>query len=276
MRNEVYIVTGANGHLGKSIVKELVRENKTVHGLILQGESFEKIEGVNYFFGDVCDKQSLSPLFDTDKDVYVIHTAAIVDISKDVSPHVKEVNVEGTRNVVELCKQYNVKKLLHVSSVHAIPEKSNFEIIEEVEHFSGEEVVGGYAKTKAQASQLVMDEVKGGLDATIVHPSGIMGPDDDEGNNHIVQMLSDYVHGKLPACVNGGYDFVDVRDVAKGCISALEKGKKGECYILSNRHYKVDQLLNMVQKTKKSNRIITFPMWMLDIIAPVFELSAKL
>ena len=88
----------------------------------------------------------------------------------------------------------------------------------------------------------MLDAVQEGLDAVVVHPSGILGPYDRSGN-HLVQLVNDYINGKLPACVNGGYDFVDVRDVADGCLKAIEKGKPGECFILSNRHYEVKDCL---------------------------------
>ncbi len=81
----------------------------------------------------------------------------------------------------------------------------------------------------------MLDAAAEGLDAVVVHPSGILGPGDEGGGNHLVQMVRDYLAGRLPACVAGGYDLVDVRDVAQGCLLALEKGKKGECYILSNQ-----------------------------------------
>ena len=98
-------------------------------------------------------------------------------------------------------------------------------MLTEVDHFSPESVEGAYAKTKAEASQAVLDMVREGLNAVIVHPSGILGPYDRSGN-HLVQMVTDYLEGRLPACVKGGYDFVDVRDVAKGCLLAMDKGRK--------------------------------------------------
>ena len=80
-----------------------------------------------------------------------------------------------------------------------------------------------------------------------MHPSGIIGPY-DKGNNHIVQLIQMCIARKLPAGVTGGYDFVDVRDVAKGCLQAAEKGRRGECYILSNRRYEIRDLLREQKK----------------------------
>ena len=86
--------------------------------------------------------------------------------------------------------------------------------------------------TKAAATRAVLEAGETGLDVAVVHPSGIIGPYDRKGN-HLVQMITDYLRSALPACVRGGYDFADGRDVAEGCLLALEKGRSGNCYILS-------------------------------------------
>ena len=164
----------------------------------------------------------------------------------------------GTRHLLDACLTYPVKRLVYVSSVHALPEKDRFHVLQEVKRFSPESVVGGYAKTKAEATQAVLDAVSDGLDAVIVQPSGILGPYDTT-RNHLVQLVSDYVHGRLPACVRGGYDFVDVRDVAQGCLSALENGKTGECYILSNRHYEIKEILRMIRFLQGGRRVPSLP-----------------
>ncbi len=272
----VYIITGANGHLGNTIVRQLKRQGKTMRGLILPGEPGSDDRWMTYIRGDVRDIATLQPLFEglEDKEIIVIHTAGIVDISGEVTKPLYDVNVGGTRNMVELCLQHHVKRMVYVSSVHAIPEKSSLRVQQEIRHFSSEQVSGGYAKTKAEATQVVLDAVARGLDAVVVHPSGILGPYDGSGN-HLVQMVSDYIHGKLPACVRGGYDFVDVRDVAAGCIAAAEKGRTGECYILSNRHYEVKDVLKMVQEVQGGRRLPVLPVWMAKAAAPVMGWAAR-
>lgn len=275
MKN-LYIVTGANGHLGGTLVRMLQRRGAAVRGLLLPKEQAADRSGVTYYHGDVRDKESLRPLFEDtgDAQVTVIHTAGIIDISEHVSPLLYDVNVGGTRNMVELCEEYRVHRLVYVSSVHAIPEKDKNCVLHEVRHFSPSEVVGGYAKTKAEATQLVLDAADHGLDAVVVHPSGILGPYDRSGN-HLVQMVTDYIHGKLPACVNGGYDFVDVRDVAAGCLAAAERGRRGECYILSNRHYDIKEVLRMVKQVAGGRRLPVLPMWMAKAAAPLMSWRAR-
>ncbi len=275
--NKLYIITGANGHLGSTIIRLLEKQHCIVRGLILPTEKAENYANVQYYPGDVRNRATLLPLFEDteDTDVIVIHTAGLIDITKQPSPLLYDVNVNGTRTVADLCLEKKVKRMVYVSSVHAIPEKGKRHVMKEIHSFSPSQVVGGYAKTKAEATQIVLDAVEKGLDAVIVHPSGIIGPYDSSGN-HLVQMVSDYLKGKLPACVRGGYDFVDVRDIAQGCLLAAERGRTGECYILSNRHYEVKEVLDIVKEIAGGRRLPVLPMWMAKAAAPLFEGIAKL
>ena len=271
----LYLITGANGHLGNTLIRQLLARGEKVRGLILPTES-GLLPGVEYIQGDVRDPSSLDPFFRglENKESFVLHTAGIVDIAENISPLLYEVNVRGTRHLLDACLTYPVKRLVYVSSVHALPEKDRFHLLREVKRFSPESVVGGYAKTKAEATQAVLDAVSDGLDAVIVLPSGILGPY-DTAQNHLVQLVSDYIHGRLPACVRGGYDFVDVRDVAHGCLSALEDGKTGECYILSNRHYEIKEILRMIRFLQGGRRVPSLPLWMAKIATPFIEMWAK-
>lgn len=272
----MFIITGAAGHLGSTIIRELIKEDVTVRGLVLPGEEKVYADKVTYFEGDITVPESMEPIFRQTEgfEVYCIHTAGIISISDDVPPIMMKVNVEGTRNVVELCKKYAVKRLVYTSSVHAIPEGTQLAVIREITRFDPEAVIGGYAKTKAMASQIVLDSVAEGLDAVIVHPSGILGPY-DSGSNHMVQLIKMCITNKLPASIRGGYDFVDVRDVAKGCINAALCGKKGACYILSNRYVSVRNMVDYARKCTNGKKKVCLPMSLAKAAVPFFELSAK-
>ena len=273
---KTYLVTGACGHLGGTLVRLLERTGAQVRGLRLPSEQARDRAHVTYYPGDVRDRDSLRPLFRglADREVVVFHTAAIVDISGEATPQMVDVNVNGTTNILALCREYGVKRLVYVSSVHAIPEKDGYAVLREVDSFSPQQVTGGYAKTKAEATQAVLDAAAQGLDAVVVHPSGILGPFDGTGN-HLVQLVKEYAGGKLPACVKGGYDFVDVRDVAAGCLAAAEKGRSGQCYILSNRHYEVKEVLAMAKTLCHGRRLPVLPMWMAQAAEPLLGWVAK-
>lgn len=281
---ELYIVTGANGFLGNNIVRKLLKkENAEVRCLVLPNDSVKALEGLNckIYYGDVTKKDTLEEIFKVDNmneysKIYVIHCAAIVYIKSKYNPKVMEVNYNGTRNIIDKVLEKNAR-LVYVSSVHAITEKPNNEQIEEIYDFDPDKVTGLYAKSKAKTAKMVLDAVRTkGLDASIVHPSGIIGPG-DYSNTHLTQLILDIAKGSLRAIVKGGYDFVDVRDVADGVISSCKKGKKGECYILSNRYVEVKELVDLISEQEHVKKIKTvLPMWIAKVTAPLSEIYYKL
>lgn len=280
--DRVYVVTGAYGHLGFTVIKLLLKKKRKIRALVMYDDhthdKFFEHNKIEIIRGDICDKLMLERLFIFDKkyEIIVIHTAGIVSIQSKYDKHIYDVNVVGTKNITDICIKKNVKRLLYVSSVHAIPEAENNGIISEIEKFDPKKVVGLYAKTKAEATQYVLDSTKKGLDAVVVQPSGIMGPN-DFGKGHLTQLAIDYASGKLTAVINGGYDFVDVRDVARGIILAIEDGICGECYILSNRYFTLKELMEIFHKFCTRNKLKTvLPMWFAKITAPFAEIYYRL
>ncbi len=273
---KLFIITGANGHLGGTIVRMLNGRPVQVRGLVFGDKKKQDTGSIHYYSGDVREPETLRPLFEgcEDMETIVIHTAGIIDISNHVSPELYDVNVNGTKNILALCREYPVKRLVYVSSVHAIPEQKRGNVTGEIRDFSSDAVVGGYAKTKAEATREVLRAAQEGLDAVVVHPSGILGPYDRSGN-HLVQMVAEYLHGTLPACVKGGYDFVDVRDVAEGCLLAAEKGRKGECYILSDRYCEIREVLEIAGDVSGKKKLPVLPLWMAKMAAPFIQLHAR-
>lgn len=273
--SEIFLVTGAAGHLGSAVIRELKKMNKNIRGLILKGEK-NVPEGIDVFYGDVTDKNSLKDFFEKkEDDLIVIHCAGIVSIASKYSQKMYDVNVNGTKNIVDLCIENNVKKLVYISSVHAIPEKPKGLTIFETKNFSQDKVIGNYAKTKAEATKYVLKSSEN-LNLSIIHPSGICGPY-DYGRGHVTTLVKDYYNGKLVAGIKGGYDFVDVRDVAKGIISCVEKGRSGECYILSNKYFSVKDIMKMLYEITGKNKIKSYiPLWFIKAMAPFAELYYKI
>ena len=153
---ELYLVTGATGHLGNTVAHRLARAGGQVRALVLPGEEHapQLPGGVEAVAGDVRSPASLEALFAgaEGRDVTVIHCAGIVSIASRFDQNVYDVNVTGTKNVVDACVRRGVKKLVHVSSVHALPEKPGGALVSETDVFSPGAVVGLYAKTKAAAT----------------------------------------------------------------------------------------------------------------------------
>ena len=273
---DLYIVTGASGFLGNNLVRLLTQEpDSQVRALVLPQDSSPALEGLpcRIYRGDVTREETLEELFQVPEDarVFVIHCAAVVTIKSKKDPRLYQVNVEGTEHVVRKTLEAG-GKLVYVNSVHAIPEKPKGQTIREVRRFDPDLVEGQYAKTKAQAAQLVLEAVwNRGLNGCIVQPSGMIGPYDYTGS-YLTQLVLDLCSGRLRACVKGGYDFVDVRDVAQGILAACRQGRGGECYILSNRRVEIRELLDQISRAAGRKRLRTvLPMWLARAAAPLAE-----
>lgn len=269
-----YLVTGATGFLGRAVAEELVRRKAQVHALVLHDDPCINLlpKEVHTVIGDVCDKGSLSDFFaDADSRTCVIHCAGIVSVASRPGPRLYQVNVGGTWRVLRQCMAHDVGKMVYVSSVHAIPEKPKGCIITEDCEFSPGLVDGDYAKSKAAATELVFDAAERGLNASIVLPSGIIGPGDLQGGS-FTSMARSFLAGKLPLAVRGGYDFVDVRDVANGILACSESGEPGKGYILSGCYVTIRRMLQLVGKAAKlKHRPICLPLGLARLAAPYYE-----
>lgn len=269
-----YLVTGATGFLGRAVAEELVRRRAQVHALVLRDDPYIHLlpKEVHTVIGDVCEESSLTDFFaDADSRTCVIHCAGIVSVASRPGSKLYQVNVGGTWRVLRQCMEHDVGKMVYVSSVHAIPEKAKDCIITEDCEFSPGLVDGDYAKSKATATELVFDAAKRGLNASIVFPSGIIGPGDIQGGS-FTSMAKSFLRGKLPFAVRGGYDFVDVRDVAKGILDCSENGEPGKGYILSGHYVTVRKMLQLVGKTaKRKYRPICLPLGLAKLAAPYYE-----
>lgn len=240
------VITGATGHLGNVLVRKLVHMNKKVRALILPEEDIASLEGleVEKVEGDVRVPDSLRKAFEGADIVY--HCAGIISILPGQQKQLYQVNVLGTKNVVNMCLEAKVKRLIYTSSIHALSEPAPGIVIDESREFNPENVLGEYSKSKTLGTLEVIKGIEKELDAVILCPSGIIGPHDYRVSE-MGKLIVDFVNGKVKAYIGGAYDFVDVRDVAEGLILACEKGKKGECYILSGQQISVRQLLKFLE-----------------------------
>lgn len=267
-----FLVTGATGFLGRTVVSQLVAENKTVHALVMKNDPYLHLlpDEVHRTFGDVCDTDSLDCFFaDSGGDSAVIHCAGVVSVASEPGERIYRINVGGTNNVIVECLKHNVGKLVYVSSVHAFCDDENTGVITENSPIIPKQAVGDYAKSKAMATCLAMEAEKDGLDVGVVFPSGLLGPG-DLGKGGLIAMLRAFADGKLPFAVKGGYDFADVRDVAKGTVAAAQaKGKK---YILSGCYATIKDILQHAASALDiKNSPLYLPLAAAKMAAPLFE-----
>lgn len=275
---KIYLITGASGHVGSALCACLKERGERTRALVLRGEDTGLLRrlGVEIAFGDVRNKDELRAFFSVPEGYtpVVVHCAAIVDIGGGKNSALGEVNVGGTINVMEESRRVGAEKIVYVSSVHALSDLPKGRVKREQTEYFPDEVDGAYAKSKARAANAVLAMAKEGLPVVIVQPSGIIGPYNGKAN-HLVQLIKNYLTGKLPAGVKGGYDFVDVRDVAQGILAAEEHGRTGESYLLTGNYHPIPQMLAMLRSIAGGRKIGTVPFWLAKMCAPLSEYLAK-
>jgi len=270
------LITGGAGHLGNVLTRELLERGEKVRVLVLPGEDLKSLEGLDFELveGNILDPEALRVAMQ-DVDI-VFHLAGLVSITEEKSHLLEKVNVEGTRNVIEVAKEMGVKQLIYTSSIHALERAPKGVLIDEQLPFDPENPAGPYDRTKAQASLLVKAASEEGFETKIVCPTGVLGPFDFR-RSEMGELILTWMRRGLHFMIKGAFDFVDVRDVALGQILARDNGKSGETYILGGERIDLPWLHQVVQKVVgKKSPMITFPLPVAMIIAPLAEVYYKL
>jgi dihydroflavonol-4-reductase len=241
------LITGATGHIGNVLVRELLSEGETVRAVYAPGDSTVSLDGleIEKIPVDILDYNALKAVFEGVDTVY--HLAGIISIVPFYQKRVYQVNVEGTKNVLRASKEYGIKRLVYVSSIHAFEDINNVRGMDETYAIDPEKAGGAYGKSKAMATLEVEKAVKDGLNAVIVCPTGVIGPNDYK-LSELGHIFRDVAKGQMKICVHGTFDFVDVRDVAKGIVRACKEGKTGERYILGGTQTEICDLVAMIER----------------------------
>ncbi len=281
--DRIYLLTGAAGFLGSNICLQLLEAGCKVRALVLPGDKSVKFipKEVEVVFGDLTDAASLEPFFTVPAGVRtaIIHCASMVTVDPQYSEKLMAVNVGGTRNIItKVLAHPECEKMVYVSSTGAIPEQPHGTRITEVDQFTPcdpNKVVGAYSQSKAAATQMVLDAVRVmGLKACVVHPSGILGPNDHamgETSSTVLQIIK----GEMPMGMQGSFNLCDVRDLAAGTIAAIDKGRVGECYILANETVTLKEMCEMLNAECDSKKIKFYlPLNLADKIAQGLEKQA--
>lgn len=272
-------VTGATGHIGNVLVKQLYRkygETEKIRVLVPPGETMEPLRGtlVEVAVCDVTDLEQVREGIHGAETVF--HLAGVISIVQGKQELLRRVNVCGTGNVLEAARECGVRRVVYVSSIHAFTEPASGLMIDENTPVDPHHVLGDYARTKAEATLSARKAAAEGLDVVIVHPTGVIGPYEFR-NSHTGAMLKGAMKKKYPMKFGGRYDFVDVRDVAAGIMLAAERGRSGESYILGGNNITIGELFEIVARLCGFNPPrFNAPVWLLIAAAPFAEAWAKM
>ena len=261
------VVTGASGHVGANLVRALLERGETVRALIHESDVGVAGLDVEQVKADVREPESLRKAFEGADLVY--HLAAIISIDGDKQGLVPAVNVRGARNVAEACLELGVRRLVHCSSIHAFDQEPLDQKLDETRSRADERPGHpAYDTSKSQGERQVREVIEKGLDAVIINPTAVLGRNDFEGSR-MGRVITDLYYGKLPALIDGGFNWVDVRDICSSAIAAAERGRTGESYLLGGRWASVADLAAIVEHyTGRRPPRITSPMWLARVGAP--------
>jgi dihydroflavonol-4-reductase len=268
------VVTGASGHIGANLIRELLSRGRKVRAL--HHVNRRTIEGLDVEIvpGDVCDPSSLREAFKGADVVY--HLAARISLSSNDYPVLEPINVTGVRNVVQACFDCGVRRLVHFSSIHAFIQESIGKPIDESCPLVEPRNCPPYDRSKAAGEKIVYGAIERGLDAVIISPTAVIGPHDCEPS-FLGEALLNMARGKLPALVGGGFDWVDVRDVVQGALAAEEKAPTGTKYLLSGHFASMCELAAMVEETMGTPAPkLVMPRWLAFVGAPFMAGFAKM
>ncbi len=265
-------VTGGTGHIGGNLVRRLLDAGHSVR--VLVHTTTEALEGVDVerISGDVRNLESLRELFNGVDTAF--HLAGRISIDGDQGGVVQEINVEGTRNVVTAALECKIRRLVHTSSIHAYDMTPGRPVTESSPKASSPGH-SAYDRSKAVGEEQVRQGIARGLDALIVNPSAVIGPHDYRPSRmgRFFLMLQ---QRRLPALIEGGFDWVDVRDVCASMVAAMDRGTAGENYNLCGRFATVRELAELCEQVTgvRKPRFST-PQRLARIGAPFAVLAAR-
>ncbi len=232
-------VTGATGFLGGHLCQQLIADGWRVRALVRRPTD-GLADGVQSCKGDLLDHQSLLDSIENDTDA-VFHVGADTNTWRGNNARQTRINIDGTRGVLEACRQRRVKRLVHVSTAAVYGVDHTHEVaLAESQPKDGLHSRINYVASKTRAEALVLDAAAGDVDAVIVNPTHIIGPGDRHNWARLFCMIADQ---SLPAIPAGSGSFADVRDVAASTIAAHARGRRGENYLLGGHNHSFTEFI---------------------------------
>ena len=264
------LVTGASGHIGNVLATLLYQNGYKDLRLMVQGTRTAHIEryAKEIVRADICDAEAVSEAVKGCTDVF--HLAATIQLTGANKKRLFDINVGGTRNVAQACLMHGVKRLVHVSSIHAL-ERGDGGVVDEKQDMAGCQPSDEYGRSKLLGTEAVLEACEKGLDTVVVYPTGVIGPYDYR-SSFAGTMFKKYMASKngLHLYFDGAYDFVDVRDVADGIYRAWRDGETGQGYILAGGRCSVREMIETVGRCAgRDFRTVRVPLFVVRAAAAV-------
>lgn len=225
-------ITGASGHIGYHVCKSLLASGYRVRALIRQEVPYLTALPIDCIRGDLLDKMALHQLMEGAD--AAIHLAARIVLDSHDRQYTRTVNIDGVDQILQVCLTNKVKRLVHFSSIHAYISDKTKPVMDESNPLALHSPIL-YEQTKATAQQRAIAFASTHpLEIVVLNPTAVIGPEDFKPSR-TGKALADMYAGKLPFLPDGGFNFVDVRDVADAAVRALTQGQSGESYLLAGQ-----------------------------------------
>lgn len=237
-------VTGGTGFVGSHVVRLLLQQGYQVKALVRPNSNLSNLQGLNVEIvkGNLNHPELWRQMLDCN---YLFHVAAHYSLWQKDRDLLYRHNVEGTENVLNAAQKAGIERTVYTSSVAAIGVGASGQVVDETHQSPVEKLMGDYKKSKFLAEQVAIKAVANGQDIVIVNPSSPIGSLDIKPTP-TGEIILRFLRRQMPAYVNTGLNFIDVRDVAWGHLLALHKGKTGDRYILGHQNLSLKQLLEQL------------------------------
>lgn len=266
-------ITGASGHIGNSLARTFLEKGVRVKVLVHNYLNDLGTLDVEQVKGSLADLQSLKELCSNVDVVY--HLAAKISIDNRDKTEVFKTNVEGTRNIIEICQELKIRRLVYFGSIDALDIDLRSDVVDENCKLVSDGSMA-YEQSKAEAEKLVIAAANQGLNTLVLSPTAVVGPYDFIPS-YLGQALIKMYNNKLPMLIKGGYNWVDVRDIVEAAIAASEKGRSGEKYLLAGSWCSLKGLAAMTESISgKHTSKREVPLFLAKIGLPFIGIYSKI
>lgn len=234
------VVTGGSGFIGSHLVRALLERGDEVRLFARRKSSLDHLADLDFerATGDVTDRRSVRRAMEGAERVF--HVAGTTSMRSGAAERVFQVNVGGTKILMEEALRAGVERVVHTSSAGAVGAAKPGGAIDESQPFTAGRLGIAYINSKHEAEVEALRVAAHGLDVVIVNPTFVLGPDDPSATSN--RLIRRVLLRQIPAYVDGGLNVVDVRDVAAGHLLADRKGEPGERYLLGGRNFTLQRL----------------------------------
>ena len=256
--DRLYAITGATSHLGQTIIQNLIDDKQKIRCLIHKTTLSSSLRSypIEIVEGSINEMDALRELVDYPGEVVLIHLAERKEFAEEITELMFQTNINGTQNVLDVCFEKRVSRLVYLSTIDVLRRPESLKLLKEVQYYRAEGVRGGYGKSKAVATQMVLDAGKMGLNVTVFLPSHLIGPQDYR-KGLTSRMILDFLENKIKYTIDGGFDVVDVRDVASAILKAIEISRPQEVYLTTGQYITITDFLAEISRLTRRKKVQT-------------------